>query len=62
MRRASLDKTPFAMLSRGIVGVAGRSLIVNLPGNPKGAVQNLTVIAPALDHAIDLIQGGKPDK
>lgn len=62
MRRASMDKTPFAMLSRGVVGVAQRSLIVNLPGSPKGAVENLEVIAPALDHAIELIQGGKPDK
>jgi molybdenum cofactor synthesis domain-containing protein len=62
MRRASHDKTPFAMLSRGVVGIARGSLIVDLPGSPKGAVENLNVIAPALDHAIELIQGGKPDK
>ncbi len=61
MRRASLEKTPFAMLSRGVVGIAAASLIVDLPGNPRGAVESLDVIAPALRHALELIRGDKPD-
>ncbi|UCH83466.1 MAG: MogA/MoaB family molybdenum cofactor biosynthesis protein [Candidatus Latescibacterota bacterium] len=62
MRRVSLEHTPFAMLSRGVVGVARQTLIANVPGSPRGAVENLRVIAPALGHAIELIHGGKPDK
>jgi len=61
MRRASFEKTAHAILSRAVVGTAGKSLIVNLPGNPLGAVENLEVILPALDHALELICGGTPD-
>lgn len=61
MRRASFEKTPHAILSRAVVGCAGRSLIVNLPGSPRGAVENLDVIAPSLEHALELIAGGTPD-
>jgi molybdopterin adenylyltransferase len=57
MRAASLQKTPHAMISRAVVGVRGRSLIVNLPGSPKGALENLEVVFPALNHAIAKIQG-----
>lgn len=57
MRAASLAKTPHAMLSRGCVGVRGRSLIVNLPGSPKGARENLEILLPALPHALEKIQG-----
>lgn len=60
VRRESLKITPFAMLSRSVAGVAGRSLIVNLPGNPDGALENLMVIEPVLDHALELIGGGNP--
>jgi len=62
MRHASLKITPNAMLSRGVVGVTDKSLIVNLPGSPKGALENLQVIEPALDHALKLINNEKPDK
>lgn len=58
MRAASLAVTPMAMLSRGVAGVRGQCLIVNLPGSPKGAVENFDVIAPVLQHAIDQIHGG----
>ena len=61
MRRASFEKTPHAILSRAVVGSAGNSLIVNLPGSPKGALENLEVIQPALEHALELITGGTPD-
>jgi len=64
MRAASLQKTPAAMLSRAIVGVRGRTLIVNLPGNPKGVRECLEVIAPALGHAVETLgaQVGEHDR
>jgi molybdenum cofactor synthesis domain-containing protein len=62
MRRASLEVTPHGMLSRAVVGVAGESLIINLPGSPRGAVENFDAVKPGVDHAIALITGGKPDK
>jgi len=62
MRSESLRITPNAMLSRSVAGIAGNSLIVNLPGNPAGALENLNAVAPALGHALDLIQGKTPDR
>ena len=56
MRAASLQVTPHAMLSRAVSGVRKRTLIVNLPGSPKGATENLQVILPALEHAIRLLR------
>jgi molybdopterin adenylyltransferase len=55
MRAESLKKTPHAMLSRAMAGIRGRSLIVNLPGSPKGALENLQTILPVLPHAIQLL-------
>jgi molybdopterin adenylyltransferase len=57
MRAASLKVTPHAMLSRAIAGIRKRTLIVNLPGSPKGALENLGVILPVLPHAIQLLRG-----
>ena len=56
MRAASLKVTPHAMLSRIVTGIRGKTLIVNLPGSPKGAVENLQVILPVLPHAIQLLR------
>jgi molybdenum cofactor synthesis domain-containing protein len=57
MRAASLLKTPHAMISRAVVGIRGRTLIVNLPGSPRAALENFEAVLPALDHAIAKIQG-----
>jgi molybdopterin adenylyltransferase len=57
MRAAGRAKTPLADLSRGLVGVRGRCLIINLPGSPKGAVESFDAIAPVLDHALETLAG-----
>jgi molybdenum cofactor synthesis domain-containing protein len=57
MRAESLLKTPHAMISRAVAGVRGRTLIINLPGSPKGAVENLQTLLPALEHAVAKLQG-----
>lgn len=56
MRAASLRVTPHAMLSRAVAGIRRRTLIVNLPGSPRGAVENFEVILPVLDHAVELLR------
>jgi molybdopterin adenylyltransferase len=55
MRAVSLRVTPYAMLSRAIAGIRRRTLIVNLPGSPKGAVENLQVILSVIPHAVQLL-------
>jgi molybdenum cofactor synthesis domain-containing protein len=57
MRYQSGKITPHAMISRAVAGIRGRSLIINLPGSPKGAKENLNVVLPALKHAIEKIKG-----
>ena len=57
MRMKSLAITPKAMLSRAIAGIRGKSLIINLPGSPRGAVENLQFILPALPHGIEILKG-----
>jgi molybdopterin adenylyltransferase len=57
MRAASLQLTPHAMLSRAVCGLRGRTLIINLPGSPKAVRENLATLAPALPHAVQLLQG-----
>lgn len=57
MRMETLKKTPKAMLSRGVCGIRHKTLIVNLPGSPKGVVECFDVIKPVLPHAINLISG-----
>jgi molybdenum cofactor synthesis domain-containing protein len=57
MRRESHRMTPHALISRAVTGIRGRSLIVNLPGSPRGARENLQIILPALPHAVEKIKG-----
>ncbi len=61
MRAESLKKTPHAMISRAVVGVRGSCLIINLPGSPSGVKDNLTVLLPALKHALSKL-GGDPSE
>jgi molybdopterin adenylyltransferase len=61
MRFRSLAKTPSAAISRAVAGIRGRTLIVNLPGSPKGAVENLEAIWDAVPHAVAKIQGDPAD-
>ena len=57
MRAKSLLKTPHAMISRAVAGIRGQTLIINLPGSPKGAIENLEAVWPAVPHAVAKIQG-----
>lgn len=57
MRRETAAKTPMAMLSRGVCGIRGKTLIINLPGSPKAVRECFEVVRPVLRHAIDLVSG-----
>jgi len=57
IRIKGLDFTPRAMLSRGVAGVRGKTLIINLPGSPLAVIQGMDVILPVLKHALDKIKG-----
>ena len=61
MRLASLAVTPHAMLSRAVAGLRNRTLIINLPGSPRGVRENLAVVLPALRHALEKIRGDESD-
>ncbi len=56
MHAHALTKTPYAMLSRAVIGVRGQTLIINLPGNPKGVRENMEVLLPVLPHALKLLR------
>lgn len=58
MRAASMAVTSMAMLSRAVAGVRGHTLVLNLPGSPKGAAENLRAVLPVLPHAVDQLRGG----
>ncbi len=62
MRLEGLKKTPLAALSRGIAGVRGGTLILNLPGSPKGAAESLEAVLPVIPHAVELIRGEGGDR
>ena len=57
MRAEGRKKTPLAALSRAVVGVRGRTLVINLPGSPKGAVESLDAIVNLIPHIVDLLEG-----
>ncbi len=57
MRARGLEQTPFSVLSRAVVGSRGRSLIINLPGSPKGAVHSLRAVEHLIPHILDLLAG-----
>ena len=59
MRAASMRITPRGMLSRAAAGIRGHSLIINLPGSPKAARENLEAVLPALDHGLAILSGEK---
>lgn len=61
MRAASLAVTPRAVLSRAAAGIRGRSLIINLPGSPKAAKENLEAVLPTLEHGLSMLLGGPTD-
>ena len=61
MRAATFGVNPHGMLSRGVAGIAGRTLIVNLPGSERGVRESLDVISPALRHAVELVVDRKTD-
>ena len=61
MRLEGLKKTPHAMISRAVVGMRHRSLIINLPGSPKAVKENLSAILPALPHALSKIRGDETE-
>ncbi|OPY83465.1 MAG: Molybdopterin adenylyltransferase [Syntrophus sp. PtaU1.Bin005] len=61
MRQESLKITPHAMISRAVAGIRGRTLIINLPGSPRGVRENLAVVLPALKHAMEKIKGDETE-
>jgi molybdenum cofactor synthesis domain-containing protein len=61
MRLESLKITPMASLSRAAAGIRGRTLIINLPGSPKGALENLAAVWPVIGHGVEKIRGGQED-
>jgi len=61
MRRAGAENTPYAMLSRGVCGMRGKTIIINLPGSPKGVRESLNAILPVLRHAVELAQSSRVD-
>jgi molybdenum cofactor synthesis domain-containing protein len=61
MRRKGMEKTPTAVLSRAVTAVRGHTIIVNLPGSPKGAVESLESIAHLLPHAVHVLHGARHD-
>ncbi len=61
MRLKSLDKTSMASLSRAVAGIRNQSLIINLPGSPRGALENLEAVWPTIGHAVEKIRGGQDD-
>ena len=61
MRAATFGVNPHGMLSRGVAGIVGRTLILNLPGSPNGVRESLSVVGPALRHGVELLIAAESD-
>lgn len=61
MRRSGVENTPRAILSRALAAIRGTTLILNLPGSPKGAIQSLEAVAALLPHAVEVLHGARHD-
>jgi molybdenum cofactor synthesis domain-containing protein len=61
IRRKGVEKTPTAVLSRGVAAIRKQTLIINLPGSPKGAVESLEAVAHLLPHAVEVLRGAHHD-
>jgi len=61
MRAVTFGRLPHGMLSRGVAGIAGTTLIINLPGSVKAVEESLDVVGPALQHAVELLIGAQTD-
>jgi len=61
MRRKGMESAPTAMLSRGVAAIRAKTLIVNLPGSPKGAIESLAAVAHLLPHAVAVLHGARHD-
>jgi molybdenum cofactor synthesis domain-containing protein len=61
MRRRGAEKTPTAVLSRGVAAIRNRTILINLPGSPKGACESLDAIAHLLGHALEVLHGARHD-
>jgi molybdopterin adenylyltransferase len=61
IRRAGAEKTPTALLSRGVAIVRNKTIVINLPGSPKGAIESLNTVAHLLPHAVEVLRGARHD-
>jgi molybdopterin biosynthesis enzyme MoaB len=61
MRAVSFPKTPYALLSRAMAGIAGETLIINLPGSPKAVRECLSAVIPAIAHTVEKAQGDEEE-
>jgi molybdopterin adenylyltransferase len=61
IRRAGAEKTPTALLSRGVAIIRNKTIIINLPGSPKGAIESLNTVSHLLPHAVEVLRGARHD-
>ncbi len=61
IRRAGAQKTPTALLSRGVAIIRNKTIVINLPGSPTGAIESLNIVAHLLPHAVEVLRGARHD-